>query len=60
MMSWQKNGVKEMWYVIEADPGYTLNAGFNIGFMSESANTWITFNSGQLTDILDKRGRKSK
>nr|DAH99200.1 MAG TPA: Phosphomannose isomerase [Caudoviricetes sp.] len=45
-------GKTEMWYVIEADPGSTLIAGFN-----QELNEQIyldKFNSGHLTDILNK------
>ena len=45
-------GKTEMWYVIEADPGSTLIAGFN-----RELNEQVyleKFNSGHLTDILNK------
>ncbi|MBB6112503.1 mannose-6-phosphate isomerase, type 1 [Mucilaginibacter lappiensis] len=45
-------GKTEMWYVIEADPGSTLIAGFN-----QELNEQLyldKFNSGHLTDILNK------
>ncbi|MXV17981.1 type I phosphomannose isomerase catalytic subunit [Hufsiella ginkgonis] len=45
-------GKTEMWYVIQADPGSTLIAGFN-----QEVNEGIyleKLNSGHLTDILNK------
>jgi len=50
-------GKTEMWYVIEADPGSTLIAGFN-----RELNEQIyleKFNSGHLTDILNKENVKA-
>jgi mannose-6-phosphate isomerase len=50
-------GKTEMWYVIEADPGSTLIAGFN-----RELNEQIyleKFNSGNLTDILNKEDVKA-
>jgi mannose-6-phosphate isomerase len=50
-------GKTEMWYVIEADPGSTLIAGFN-----RELNEQIyleKFNSGHLTDILNKEDIKA-
>ncbi|CAN5477313.1 class I mannose-6-phosphate isomerase [soil metagenome] len=45
-------GKTEMWYVIEADPGSTLIAGFN---RELDEQTYLEkFNSGHLTDILNK------
>jgi mannose-6-phosphate isomerase len=45
-------GKTEMWYVIEADPGSTLIAGFN---KELSQQEYLDqFNSGHLTDILNK------
>jgi len=49
-------GKTEMWYVIEADPGSTLIAGFN-----RELNEQVyleNFNSGHLTDILNKEDVK--
>src|ERR1700760_3487957 len=45
-------GKTEMWYVIEADPGSTLIAGFNKELTEEEYLE--KFNSGRLTDILNK------
>lgn len=45
-------GKTEMWYVIEADPGSTLIAGFNKELTQEEYLE--TFNSGHLTDVLNK------
>ncbi len=45
-------GKTEMWYVIEADPGSTLIAGFNKELTQQEYLD--TFNSGHLTDILNK------
>ncbi len=45
-------GKTEMWYVIEADPGSTLIAGFNQGLNEQIYLD--KFNSGHLTDILNK------
>ncbi|MBS7563957.1 class I mannose-6-phosphate isomerase [Mucilaginibacter sp. Bleaf8] len=50
-------GKTEMWYVIEADPGATLIAGFN-----QDVNEQVyvdKLNSGQLTDILNKEDVKA-
>ncbi len=45
-------GKTEMWYVIEADPGSTLIAGFN---QPVDEKTYLEkLNSGRLTDILNK------
>jgi mannose-6-phosphate isomerase len=45
-------GKTEMWYVIEADPGSTLIAGFN---QELTEQLYLDkFNSGHLTDILNK------
>lgn len=45
-------GKTEMWYVIEADPGATLIAGFNKELTQQEYLD--EFNSGHLTDILNK------
>ncbi len=45
-------GKTEMWYVIEADPGSTLIAGFNQELTQEKYLE--VFNSGHLTDVLNK------
>jgi mannose-6-phosphate isomerase len=45
-------GKTEMWYVIEADPGATLIAGFNKELTRQEYLE--KFNSGHLTDILNK------
>ncbi len=45
-------GKTEMWYVIEADPGSTLIAGFNQELTKEKYLE--VFNSGHLTDVLNK------
>jgi len=45
-------GKTEMWYVVEADPGATLIAGFNREL--NEAVYLEKFNSGHLTDILNK------
>ena len=45
-------GKTEMWYVIEADPGSTLIAGFNKELTQDEYLK--TFNSGHLTDVLNK------
>src|ERR1700761_1890770 len=50
-------GKTEMWYVIEADPGSTLIAGFNKELSQEEYLK--TFNSGHLTDILNKENVKA-
>ncbi|WP_158827011.1 type I phosphomannose isomerase catalytic subunit [Mucilaginibacter lacusdianchii] len=50
-------GKTEMWYVIEADPGATLIAGFN-----QDVNEQVyvdKLNSGNLTDILNKEDIKA-
>jgi mannose-6-phosphate isomerase len=50
-------GKTEMWYVVEADPGSTLIAGFN---KELSQQEYLDkFNSGHLTDILNKEDVKS-
>jgi len=50
-------GKTEMWYVIEADPGSTLIAGFNKELTKEEYLE--KFNSGHLTDILNKEDVKA-
>jgi mannose-6-phosphate isomerase len=45
-------GKTEMWYVIEADPGSMLIAGFNKELTQEEYLE--KFNSGHLTDVLNK------
>ncbi|HVW98538.1 MAG TPA: type I phosphomannose isomerase catalytic subunit [Mucilaginibacter sp.] len=45
-------GKTEMWYVIEADPGSTLIAGFNRELTEQEYLD--KFNSGHLTDVLNK------
>ena len=45
-------GKTEMWYVIEADPGSTLIAGFNKELTEQEYVD--KFNSGHLTDVLNK------
>jgi mannose-6-phosphate isomerase len=50
-------GKTEMWYVIEADPGSTLIAGFNKELTQEEYLQ--KFNSGHLTDILNKEDVKA-
>ena len=45
-------GKTEMWYVIEADPGSTLIAGFNKELTEQEYLD--KFNSGHLTDVLNK------
>jgi mannose-6-phosphate isomerase len=50
-------GKTEMWYVIEADPGSTLIAGFNKELTQEEYLE--KFNSGHLTDILNKENVKA-
>jgi len=50
-------GKTEMWYIIEADPGSTLIAGFN-----QELNEKIyleKFNSGHLMDILNRETAKA-
>jgi mannose-6-phosphate isomerase len=50
-------GKTEMWYVVEADPGSTLIAGFN---KEVNEQEYLDkFKSGHLTDILNKEGVKS-
>jgi mannose-6-phosphate isomerase len=50
-------GKTEMWYVIEADPGSTLIAGFN---QELTEQIYLEkFNSGHLTDILNKEDVKA-
>jgi len=46
-----------MWYVIEADPGSTLIAGFNKELTQEEYLE--RFNSGHLTDVLNKEDVKA-
>ncbi len=50
-------GKTEMWYVIEADPGSTLISGFNKELTEEEYLD--KFNSGRLTDILNKENVKA-
>jgi mannose-6-phosphate isomerase len=50
-------GKTEMWYVIEADPGSTLIAGFNKELTEQEYLD--KFNSGYLTDILNKEDVKA-
>lgn len=50
-------GKTEMWYVIEADPGSTLIAGFNKELTEQEYLE--KFNSGHLTDILNKEDVKA-
>lgn len=50
-------GKTEMWYVIEADPGSTLIAGFNKELTQQEYLD--TFNSGHLTDVLNKEDVKA-
>ncbi len=50
-------GKTEMWYVIEADPGSTLIAGFNKELTQEEYLK--QFNSGHLTDVLNKEDVKA-
>src|SRR3984885_636590 len=45
-------GKTEMWYVVQADPGSTLIAGFNKELTEQEYLD--KFNSGHLTDILNK------
>src|ERR1700733_1630985 len=50
-------GKTEMWYVIEADPGSTLIAGFN---RELDEQTYLEkFNNGHLKDILNKEDVKA-
>ncbi|MCR8558041.1 class I mannose-6-phosphate isomerase [Mucilaginibacter sp. BJC16-A38] len=50
-------GKTEMWYVIEADPGSTLIAGFNRELTQQEYLD--KFNSGHLTDVLNKEDVKA-
>lgn len=50
-------GKTEMWYVIEADPGSTLIAGFNQELTREEYLK--KFSSGHLTDVLNKEDVKA-
>lgn len=50
-------GKTEMWYVIEADPGSTLIAGFNKELTEQEYLD--KFNSGHLTDVLNKEDIKA-
>ncbi|MGN6181022.1 MAG: type I phosphomannose isomerase catalytic subunit [Mucilaginibacter sp.] len=50
-------GKTEMWYVIEADPGSTLIAGFNKELTQDEYLE--KFNSGHLTDVLNKEDVKA-
>jgi len=50
-------GKTEMWYVIEADPGSTLIAGFNKELTEQEYLD--KFNSGHLTDVLNKEDVKA-
>lgn len=50
-------GKTEMWYVIEADPGSTLIAGFNKELTEQEYLE--KFNSGHLTDVLNKENVKA-
>jgi mannose-6-phosphate isomerase len=50
-------GKTEMWYVIEADPGSTLIAGFKKELTEQEYLD--KFNSGHLTDILNKEDVKA-
>ena len=50
-------GKTEMWYVIEADPGSTLIAGFNKELTQQEYLD--KFNSGRLTDILNREDVKA-
>ena len=50
-------GKTEMWYVVEADPGSTLIAGFNKELTQQEYLE--KFNSGHLTDILNKEDVKA-
>lgn len=50
-------GKTEMWYIIEADPGSTLIAGFN---RELDEKTYLEyFNSGKLMDILNSETAKA-
>ncbi|WP_462266310.1 type I phosphomannose isomerase catalytic subunit [Mucilaginibacter sp.] len=50
-------GKTEMWYVIEADPGSTLIAGFNKELSQQEYLDQL--NSGHLTDILNREDVKA-
>jgi mannose-6-phosphate isomerase len=50
-------GKTEMWYVIQADPGSTLIAGFNKEL--DEKEYLEKFNSGHITDILNKEDVKA-
>jgi len=50
-------GKTEMWYVVQADPGSTLIAGFNKELTEQEYLD--KFNSGHLTDILNKEDVKA-
>jgi mannose-6-phosphate isomerase len=50
-------GKTEMWYVIEADPGSSLIAGFNKEL--DEHEYLEKFNSGHLTDILNREDVKA-
>jgi mannose-6-phosphate isomerase len=50
-------GKTEMWYVIEADPGSTLIAGFNQELTEQKYLD--KFNSGHLMDVLNKEDVKA-
>jgi mannose-6-phosphate isomerase len=50
-------GKTEMWYVIEADPGSTLIAGFNRELNEQSYLE--KFNSGHIMDVLNKEDVKA-
>ncbi len=50
-------GKTEMWYIIEADPGSTLISGFNRELTEREYLD--KFNSGHLTDILNKEDAKA-
>src|SRR6201994_12126 len=50
-------GKTEMWYVVEADPGSTLISGFNKSL--DEKEYLEKFNSGHLTDILNKEEAKA-
>ncbi|MDP9048588.1 MAG: class I mannose-6-phosphate isomerase [Bacteroidota bacterium] len=50
-------GKTEMWYVIQADPGSTLIAGFNRELNEQEYLE--KFNSGHITDILNKEDVKA-
>lgn len=50
-------GKTEMWYVVQADPGATLIAGFNKELNEQEYLE--KFNSGHITDILNKENVKA-